>query len=56
MKAEVFKGSLAIDGISLTVAKIKGTEVAVAIIPHTAEMTNPAPSAFPSTVRSGTTP
>jgi len=36
----IFKGSLSIEGISLTVAKIKGTEVAVAIIPHTAEMTN----------------
>ncbi len=36
----IFKGSLSIEGISLTVAKIEGTEVAVAIIPHTAEMTN----------------
>ncbi len=36
----IFKGSLSIEGISLTVAKIAGTEVAVAIIPHTAEMTN----------------
>ncbi len=36
----VSKGSLAIEGISLTVAAIDGTEVRVAIIPHTAEMTN----------------
>ena len=36
----VFKGSLAIEGISLTVAKIEGTSVTVAIIPHTIEMTN----------------
>jgi riboflavin synthase len=36
----IHKGSLSIEGISLTVAKIDGTEVAAAIIPHTAEMTN----------------
>lgn len=36
----IFKGSLAIEGISLTVARIKGREVTVAIIPHTREMTN----------------
>jgi|SRR5450631_1213406 riboflavin synthase len=36
----VSKGSLAIEGISLTVASIEGTEVRVAIIPHTAEVTN----------------
>ena len=36
----IFKGSLSIEGISLTVAKIEDTEVSVAIIPHTAEMTN----------------
>lgn len=34
------KGSLAIEGISLTVAAIDGTTVRVAIIPHTAEVTN----------------
>ena len=34
------KGSLAIEGISLTVAEIEGTQVRVAIIPHTAEVTN----------------
>jgi riboflavin synthase len=36
----IFKGSLSIEGISLTIAKIEGTEVTVAIIPHTTEMTN----------------
>ncbi len=36
----IFKGSLCIEGISLTVAKIEGTEVSVAIIPHTVKMTN----------------
>jgi len=36
----VAKGSLAIEGISLTVAAIDGTNVSVAIIPHTAEVTN----------------
>ena len=36
----VSKGSLAVGGISLTVAAIEGTVVRVAIIPHTAEVTN----------------
>jgi riboflavin synthase len=36
----VEKGSIAIDGISLTVAAIKGPIVEVAIIPHTFENTN----------------
>ena len=36
----IYKGSLSIEGISLTVAKIEGTEVTVAIIPHTIKMTN----------------
>jgi riboflavin synthase len=36
----IFKGSLSIEGISLTVAKIDGKRVDVAIIPHTVEMTN----------------
>jgi riboflavin synthase len=35
----VFKGSLAIDGISLTVAAIENRVVSVTIIPHTYEMT-----------------
>ncbi len=36
----VFKGSIAIEGISLTVARIEGTALTVAIIPHTYEVTN----------------
>jgi riboflavin synthase len=36
----VAKGSLSIEGISLTVAAIDGTRVRVAIIPHTAQVTN----------------
>jgi riboflavin synthase len=36
----IFKGSLSIEGISLTVAKVEGAQVTVAVIPHTTEMTN----------------
>jgi riboflavin synthase len=36
----VHKGSLAVEGISLTVAKLEGNTVTIAIIPHTVEMTN----------------
>lgn len=36
----IFKGSLCIEGISLTVAEIEGTKVTAAIIPHTLKMTN----------------
>jgi riboflavin synthase len=36
----IFKGSLSIEGISLTVAKVEGIEVTVAVIPHSSEMTN----------------
>jgi len=36
----IFKGSLCIEGISLTVAKVEGTTVGAAIIPHTANLTN----------------
>jgi riboflavin synthase len=36
----IFKGSLSIEGISLTVASIEGTKVTAAIIPHTVKMTN----------------
>jgi riboflavin synthase len=36
----VAKGSLAVEGISLTVAAIEGTNVRLAIIPHTSEVTN----------------
>ena len=39
-KYVVFKGSIAIEGISLTVARLEGTNLAIAIIPHTCEMTN----------------
>lgn len=33
------KGSIAIDGISLTVAQIKGDSIAAAVVPHTEETT-----------------
>jgi riboflavin synthase len=36
----VYKGSVSIEGISLTVAKLEGLKLSVAIIPHTVEMTN----------------
>ena len=36
----VWKGSIAFDGISLTVARLDGLRVGVAIIPHTYENTN----------------
>jgi riboflavin synthase len=36
----ISKGSLSIEGISLTVAKIEGTRVTSAIIPHTVAATN----------------
>lgn len=36
----VYKGSISIEGISLTVAKLEGLRCSVAIIPHTVEMTN----------------
>jgi len=36
----ILKGSLAIEGISLTVAEIEGMKVTAAIIPHTVKMTN----------------
>ena len=36
----VFKGSIAIEGISLTVARLEGLKCTIAIIPHTVEMTN----------------
>ncbi|HVI08666.1 MAG TPA: riboflavin synthase [Candidatus Binatia bacterium] len=39
-KYTVYKGSIAIEGISLTVARIEGCECTVAIIPHTVENTN----------------
>jgi riboflavin synthase len=39
-KYTVFKGSLSIEGISLTVAKLEKNRCTVAIIPHTVERTN----------------
>ena len=36
----VFKGSIAVEGISLTVAKLEGSRLTIAIIPHTIKMTN----------------
>ena len=39
-KYTVFKGSLSIEGISLTVAKLEGNRCTIAIIPHTVELTN----------------
>jgi len=39
-KYVVFKGSIAVEGISLTVATVEGSDVTIAIIPHTFEMTN----------------
>ena len=36
----IFKGSLSIEGISLTVANVEHNRVTIAIIPHTLEMTN----------------
>jgi riboflavin synthase len=39
-KYTVFKGSISIEGISLTVANLDRNRCAIAIIPHTVEMTN----------------
>ena len=39
-KYVVFKGSIAIEGISLTVALLKRLRLTIAIIPHTIKMTN----------------
>jgi len=39
-KYVVKKGSIAVDGISLTVVDIKNTLASVSIIPHTIEVTN----------------
>jgi riboflavin synthase len=39
-KYTVYKGSICIEGISLTVAKLEKNRCAIAIIPHTVEMTN----------------
>jgi riboflavin synthase len=39
-KYTVFKGSICIEGISLTVAKLESSICTIAVIPHTVEMTN----------------
>ncbi|HLV86535.1 MAG TPA: riboflavin synthase [Candidatus Sulfotelmatobacter sp.] len=39
-KYTVYKGSVSIEGISLTVAKLERNRCTIAIIPHTVEMTN----------------
>lgn len=39
-KYTVYKGSISIEGISLTVAKLEGNRCTIAIIPHTVDMTN----------------
>ena len=39
-KYTVYKGSISIEGISLTVAKLEGRSCTIAVIPHTVEMTN----------------
>ena len=39
-KYTVYKGSISIEGISLTVARLEGNHCTIAIIPHTGEMTN----------------
>jgi riboflavin synthase len=39
-KYTVFKGSISIEGISLTVARLEQSRCTIAIIPHTVEMTN----------------
>lgn len=39
-KYTVYKGSISIEGISLTVAKLEGRRCTIAIVPHTVELTN----------------
>jgi len=39
-KYTVYKGSISIEGISLTVAKLEKNRCAIAVIPHTVERTN----------------
>jgi riboflavin synthase len=39
-KYTVYKGSISIEGISLTVAQLEGARCTIAVIPHTVEMTN----------------
>ena len=39
-KYTVYKGSISVEGISLTVAQLENNRCTIAIIPHTVEMTN----------------
>jgi riboflavin synthase len=39
-KYTVFKGSISIEGISLTIAKLEENRCTIAVIPHTVDMTN----------------
>ncbi len=39
MRYMVYKGSVAIDGISLTIAELNHNSIAIAVIPHTLKMT-----------------
>ena len=39
-KFVVKKGSIAVDGISLTISDVKGTKASVCLIPHTVQITN----------------
>jgi riboflavin synthase len=39
-KYTVYKGSISVEGISLTVAQLEGNRCTIAVIPHTVEMTN----------------
>ncbi len=39
-KFMVKKGSIAVDGISLTISDVKGTKASVCLIPHTVQITN----------------
>src|SRR5215469_5908103 len=39
-KYTVYKGSISIEGISLTVARLEKNRCTIAVIPHTVEMTN----------------
>ena len=39
-KYTVHKGSISVEGISLTVARLEGNRCTIAVIPHTVEMTN----------------
>ncbi len=40
LKFLVFKGSIAVDGISLTIAALKGDTIGIAVIPHTYQETS----------------